>query len=227
MFALHFDMRAAQSGAAPDELYAAAVDMCAWAEKHGCATVVVGEQHALPDGYLPPLTFAAAIAARTERLEILVAAALPPLREPVGLPEEMNILELLSKGRVTYILEHEEGNRDSSVMFVADDVEQAWDEIGMNLLRDARRDRHAMTIEELRAKSTRYRIVSVAEAASRVARGDVLRLSPLCGGIAPDVAWPYLTRAAKIAAAFSSEDLSTMDGPEPLPWGFCAGAMAP
>ena len=199
MFALHFDMRAGQSGAAPDELYAAAVDMCAWAERHGCATVVLGEEHGLPDGYLPgTLTFAAAIAARTQRLEIVVAAALHALRVPVDLAEEMNVLDILSKGRVTYILDHEEGVRDSSVTFVADDVEQAWDEIGMNLLRDACRDRHAMTIEELRSeKSIGYRIVSVAEAANRVAHGDVLQLSPLCGGIEPDVAWPDLTRASR------------------------------
>jgi hypothetical protein len=60
---------------------------------------------------------------------------------------------------------------------------------------------HARTVEELRETSSGYRIMSVVDATSHVARGGVLRLAPLCGGIPADIAWPYLERAAKISAA--------------------------
>src|SRR5690242_5697159 len=102
---MRFDLRAPQPGAAPADLYAAAVDMCAWGDARGCAAVVVCEHHASPDGYLPaPLLFASAIAARTERVPILIAAVLLPFRDPVRLAEEMNVLDILSRGRVGYVL---------------------------------------------------------------------------------------------------------------------------
>jgi hypothetical protein len=37
-------------------------------------------------------------------------------------------------------------------------------------------------------------ILSVEEAAERVANDEVMNLSPLCGGMPPDIAWPYLKR---------------------------------
>jgi hypothetical protein len=39
--------------------------------------------------------------------------------------------------------------------------------------------------------------VTIDEAAELVRAGTVLPLLPLCGGLAPDVAWPYLARAAE------------------------------
>ena len=80
MFTLRFDMRAKDGpGSAPD-LYAAAIEMAAWGEQHGAAAVVVCEHHASPDGYLPtPLLLASALAARTTRIPIQVAALLVPL----------------------------------------------------------------------------------------------------------------------------------------------------
>jgi hypothetical protein len=36
VYMLRFDMRAPDIGASPVELYAAATEMCAWAEGHGC-----------------------------------------------------------------------------------------------------------------------------------------------------------------------------------------------
>jgi alkanesulfonate monooxygenase SsuD/methylene tetrahydromethanopterin reductase-like flavin-dependent oxidoreductase (luciferase family) len=69
VFAVRFDMRAPQPGAAPADIYAAAVEMCTWAEARGCAAVVLREHHASPDGYLPaPLLLASAIAARTAQV---------------------------------------------------------------------------------------------------------------------------------------------------------------
>ena len=50
----------------------------------GFTAAVVSEHHASDDGYLPsPLVFASAIAARTSRIAISVAALLVPLYEPV------------------------------------------------------------------------------------------------------------------------------------------------
>ncbi len=104
MFTLRFDMRAKDGpGSAPD-LYAAALEMAAWAEEHGAAAVVVSEHHASADGYLPaPLVLASAIAARTTRIPIQVGALLVPLHDPIELAEQMAVLDLISRGRVSYV----------------------------------------------------------------------------------------------------------------------------
>jgi len=102
MFSLHFDMRAPQSGGAPAELYAAAIEMCAWSETRGCATVVVGEHDAPPDLNLPGLLILAmSIAAHTYSVVIEVAGVLEPSEQPTYLVEQMSVLETLSKGSVT------------------------------------------------------------------------------------------------------------------------------
>jgi alkanesulfonate monooxygenase SsuD/methylene tetrahydromethanopterin reductase-like flavin-dependent oxidoreductase (luciferase family) len=105
MFTLRFDMRAPDWAAPAAELYAAAIDMCAWAETRGAILVVLSEHHGADDGHLPvPLILASAIAARTTQLAILVAAVPIPLWDPVRLAEEMSVLDLISKGRVLYAL---------------------------------------------------------------------------------------------------------------------------
>ena len=105
MFTLRFDMRAPAWGAPAADLYAAAVDMCAWAETRGAIVAVLSEHHGADDGHLPsPLILASAIAARTEKLMILLAAVPIPLCEPVRLAEEMTVLDLISRGRVMYAL---------------------------------------------------------------------------------------------------------------------------
>ena len=96
----------------------------------------------------------------------------------------------------------------------ADDVDKAWDEIGQYLLHDVRmyadwnpgNDYSAgfsdvKTVEELRANPTSHRIYSVDEAVSRVRAGEVLNLSPLCGGVPPEIAWPYLKRVGETVMA--------------------------
>lgn len=104
-FALRFDMRAPPGGAATAaELYAAALDMAAWADERSCALIVVSEHHASPDGYLPsPLVLAAAIAGRTRRVPIQVAALLVPLHDPLRLAEDLAVLDLVSGGRVSVV----------------------------------------------------------------------------------------------------------------------------
>ena len=105
MFLMRFDMRAPEFGAPAHELYAAALEMAAWGEAHGCITIAVSEHHGSPDGYLPaPLILAAAMAARTQRVPIQVAALIVPLHDPIRLAEEMAVLDVASAGRVSYVV---------------------------------------------------------------------------------------------------------------------------
>lgn len=96
-------------------------------------------------------------------------------------------------------------------LFVADDVDAAWDEIGEYLLHDAMAYSEwnpdnqvsanvstATTADELRRTSSSHVILPVEEARQRIADGEMFNLSPLCGGIPPDIAWPYLKRFAEL-----------------------------
>jgi alkanesulfonate monooxygenase SsuD/methylene tetrahydromethanopterin reductase-like flavin-dependent oxidoreductase (luciferase family) len=89
-------------------------------------------------------------------------------------------------------------------LFVADDPDAAWAELGPHLLHDARMyaewmgdaaslsASHATTVDELRSEHGAYRIVTPDEARALRDEHGVLSLQPLCGGIPPAVAWPYL-----------------------------------
>ena len=318
MFTLRFDMRAPYWGAPIEDLYAAAIEMSAWAESRGALVAVLSEHHGTDDRHLPsPLVLAAALAARTTTLPIMVAAAVLPFYEPVRLAEDIAVLDIISRGRVAYVLGvghrpeeydhfgldlkgrgaradeqlakllalvrgdeatavgrstritpgptsggpqffigggsvaaarragrfglgliaqaaapglreayrqacqeagHEPGfvqipePGSATTMFVADDVDRAWDELGRHLLHDAMTAasyRHgetsvasistATTVDELRADSS-YRVLTVDEATELVRAGSILPLLPLCGGLAPDIAWTYLERAADAVA---------------------------
>jgi alkanesulfonate monooxygenase SsuD/methylene tetrahydromethanopterin reductase-like flavin-dependent oxidoreductase (luciferase family) len=96
-----------------------------------------------------------------------------------------------------------------TTVFVADDVDQAWAELGQHLLHDALTAAsyrphddsvgsitRADSAEALRAENGPYRIFTPDEASAYVRSGRPLPLHPLCGGVAPEVAWPYLERAA-------------------------------
>jgi len=313
MFTLRFDMRLSQGAAT--ELYTAAIDMCSWAETRGAVIAVLSEHHGADDGHLPaPHILAAAIAARTRQLAILLAAVPITFWDPVRLAEEMTVLDIISKGRVSYdfgighrveeyehfgLEMHQRGKlADDSLgllrrllkgdpvdhggrrirvtpaaatpggpymlvaggskaaarraakyglgfisqtatpglrefyesecramgyepgvvqfplpgapttMFVAGDVDAAWDELGPYLLRDAMAAasyRHgddsvasisrAGSVSALREEQGAYRILTIDEAAAYIRTGKPLPLLPLCGGVPPDVAWPYLERA--------------------------------
>ena len=114
-------------------------------------------------------------------------------------------------------------DRDTpSVTFVADDLDEAWSELGEYLLHEARSYAawnpgnessagfvDVTTVAELREASTSHVIISTSEAISRVRAGKMLILSPLCGGLPPEVAWPYLKRVGEVvmpAAAGSAAD---------------------
>ena len=79
--------------------------MCAWAETRGAAAAVLSQHHGVDDGYLPsPLTLAAAIVARTVTLPITIAALLIAYYEPIKLAEDMAVLDLISRGRASYVI---------------------------------------------------------------------------------------------------------------------------
>src|SRR4051812_1573696 len=103
MFTLRFDMRSPSWAGPAADLYAAAIDMCAWAETRGAIVAVLSEHHGAEDGHLPaPLTLASAIAGRTTQLAMLLAAVPIPLWDPIRLAEEMAVVDLISRGRVSY-----------------------------------------------------------------------------------------------------------------------------
>ena len=312
MFTLRFDMRSPLDGAPTADLYQAALEMAAWAETRGAILAIVCEHHGMADGYLPsPLVLTAAMVARTTTLPVMVAVVILPLYRPVRLAEEMVVLDVIARGRVSYVAaigyrpeeylmhgvdfhrrgavaeEHlgvllqaktgdpfeldgrtlqvtprpftaggprvawgggsvaaarragrhgldflaqsgDEALRDAYVdesethghaagwcmlppddltttLFVADDVDRAWDELGAYLMHDVtsyaainRETGHAASlsfvtsVDELRAESASHRIVSVAEAVELVRTGTPLPLHPLVGGLPPDIAWRYL-----------------------------------
>ncbi|MGB9227624.1 LLM class flavin-dependent oxidoreductase [Mycobacterium sp.] len=329
MFTLRFDMRAPAWGAPKADLYAAVPEMCAWAEDHGGLAAVLCEHHGSEDGYLPsPLLLASAIAARTQRISLSLILLLL-FYDPVRLAEDMAVLDIISRGRASYILAlgyrpeefeqfglslgergrladeklgllrrlladetvvhdgrritvtprpdtsggpammwgggsvaaarragryglgmlananvagmreayeaacrkhgHEPGpaffpDRDKhSVCFVADDVDQAWSEIGQHLLHDAQTYAawnpgnetsagfsHVASVDELREAAASHVILSVPEAISYVRRGEILNLSPLCGGLPPEIAWPYLKRVGEVVLPEASRPQSEL-----------------
>ena len=83
------------------EHYARTLALVERAEALGAASVWLSEHHGFEDGYLPqPLTFAAAIAARTSTIRIGTAVFLAALREPAQLAEEAAVVDILSNGRL-------------------------------------------------------------------------------------------------------------------------------
>jgi alkanesulfonate monooxygenase SsuD/methylene tetrahydromethanopterin reductase-like flavin-dependent oxidoreductase (luciferase family) len=81
--------------------YARALDRVTEAERLGIDAVWLTEHHLFEDGYLPqPLTFAAAVAARTSRVRIGTAIVLAPLRPALDVAEQAAIVDLVSGGRM-------------------------------------------------------------------------------------------------------------------------------
>jgi alkanesulfonate monooxygenase SsuD/methylene tetrahydromethanopterin reductase-like flavin-dependent oxidoreductase (luciferase family) len=99
---LWFDLRnPPQWRSDPAEVYGFALEMCEEADRLGCHSVWLSEHHLFDDGYLPqPLTFAAAVAARTRLLRIGTAIVIAPLHHPVELAEQAAVVDIISDGRL-------------------------------------------------------------------------------------------------------------------------------
>jgi alkanesulfonate monooxygenase SsuD/methylene tetrahydromethanopterin reductase-like flavin-dependent oxidoreductase (luciferase family) len=100
--ALRLDMRhIALTPEQPAARYAAAIEMCAWAEHNGFEFVLLSEHHGREDNYLPsPLTLAAAIAARTSRIRVRIALLVAAFHDPLRVAEDLAVLDLVSNGRL-------------------------------------------------------------------------------------------------------------------------------
>jgi len=105
MVGIRFDLRVPSFATTTHaELYRACLDQCEWADRLGLDIVVLSEHHGVDDGFMSaPLTLAAAIAGRTKRIQINIAAVLVPLHDPVRLAEQLAALSLLSGGRVGFV----------------------------------------------------------------------------------------------------------------------------
>lgn len=99
-----FDMRAPDWGAPRADLYAAAVEMAAFADRIGIAGINLMEHHGSEDGYLPqPFLLASAMAAVTRNIHFSLGAVILPLHDPVIVAEQVAILDLISGGRCRVI----------------------------------------------------------------------------------------------------------------------------
>lgn len=298
------------------ERYRSANEMVSWAENNGCLAAMVSEHHSSPDNYLPsPLILATSFASVTSSLPISIGVVLLNMYDPIKLAEDMAVLDILSDGRVSYIIglgyrpeEYEMfgvrmANRgqvieekiaallqalsgqqfeyqgrtvqvtpsaqltsrismgygghskaaarragkfgfdfyanggDSTLVdsytraaisaghdpgvavipepnaaqcvFVAEDLDKAWKEIGPHMLHDIRMyrewegdDRTAITsfatsIEEIREQNGAYRIVTPQQALDMIASKGPLMMSPLVGGCPPQFGWDSLKLLAE------------------------------
>ena len=105
LVALRFDLRMpAFAKTTPERQYADCLDMCAWADEQGFDAVAISEHHGVEDGYMSsPITLAAAIAARTRRVRINIAAILVPLHDPVRLAEQLATAAIVADGRLSVV----------------------------------------------------------------------------------------------------------------------------
>ncbi|MFJ6986508.1 MULTISPECIES: LLM class flavin-dependent oxidoreductase [unclassified Streptomyces] len=94
-------------GASPAALgarYRAALEMAAYADTHGVATVQTEEHHGAENNWLPaPFAFAGAVLGATDRLTVTVSAVIGPLHDPLRLAEDIAVLDLVSGGRLVTV----------------------------------------------------------------------------------------------------------------------------
>lgn len=101
---IRFDMRA-PFAATHEELYPAALEMAAWADRVGIDVLMLMEHHGTDDGYLPaPPVLAAAMAARTTRVRLRWGAVVLPLHDPVAIAEQVAVLDQVSGGRAELVI---------------------------------------------------------------------------------------------------------------------------
>ena len=82
--------------------YRAGIDLAEYADKNGFAMVSTEEHTATEIGWSPtPLLTAAMVLNRTKNLSVAITALLVPLHDPVLLAQEMAVIDLVSKGRLS------------------------------------------------------------------------------------------------------------------------------
>jgi alkanesulfonate monooxygenase SsuD/methylene tetrahydromethanopterin reductase-like flavin-dependent oxidoreductase (luciferase family) len=82
-------------------VYGFGLEVCEEAERLGADSVWLSEHHLFDDGYLPqPLSFAAAVAARTRRVRIGTAVVIAPFRSAFQIAEESAVVDAISDGRL-------------------------------------------------------------------------------------------------------------------------------
>lgn len=100
-----FDLRVPQwTGRETREIYAAAVDICEWADNTGFQAMTCGEHHVTDDEYLPsPVTFASIVGGRTRKLDLRMII-LSPFYNPLRLAEDLAVLNLATGNRALPVI---------------------------------------------------------------------------------------------------------------------------
>jgi alkanesulfonate monooxygenase SsuD/methylene tetrahydromethanopterin reductase-like flavin-dependent oxidoreductase (luciferase family) len=99
---VYFDLRnPPQWRQSPSRLYGFTLEACQEAERLGASSAWFSEHHLFEDDYLAaPLTFAAAVAARTNRIRLGTAIVIAPLHHPAEIAEQCATVDLISDGRL-------------------------------------------------------------------------------------------------------------------------------
>ena len=99
---VYFDLRnPPQWRQSPSRLYGFTLEACQEAERLGASSAWFSEHHLFEDDYLcAPLTFAAAVAARTQRIRLGTAIVIAPLHHPAEIAEQSAVVDLVSDGRL-------------------------------------------------------------------------------------------------------------------------------
>jgi alkanesulfonate monooxygenase SsuD/methylene tetrahydromethanopterin reductase-like flavin-dependent oxidoreductase (luciferase family) len=99
---VYFDLRNPQAWRqSPSRLYSFTIEACQEAERLGASSAWFTEHHLFEDDYMTsPLTFAAAVAARTSRIRLGTAIVIAPLHHPAEIAEQSVAVDLISDGRI-------------------------------------------------------------------------------------------------------------------------------
>jgi alkanesulfonate monooxygenase SsuD/methylene tetrahydromethanopterin reductase-like flavin-dependent oxidoreductase (luciferase family) len=98
---VRFDMRGPDFATPMPKLYAAALEMAEFVDQHGAEVLMFNEHHGSSDGKCPaPTVLAGALAARTSRVRLRIAAIQLPLHHPVEVAEHILVLDQVSGGRI-------------------------------------------------------------------------------------------------------------------------------